>query len=108
MLSHELRNPLSSILGWASVLTSEQIPLERATHAVEVIERNARLEAQLVESLLDLSRIAAGKLQLDSERIELAALLRSVMDSLQPTADANGVDLQISTAPDVVIVGDSA
>jgi PAS domain S-box-containing protein len=108
MLSHELRNPLSSILGWASVLRSGQMPLERATQALEVIDRNARLEAQLVESLLDLSRITAGKLQLDSERIELAALLGSVMDSLRPAADEKGINLQISTEPDVVIVGDSA
>jgi PAS domain S-box-containing protein len=108
MLSHELRNPLSSILGWTSVLKSGQMPLERATQALEVIERNARLEAQLVESLLDLSRIAAGKLQLDSERIELAALLRSVVDSQRPAADAKGIDLQISTETEVVISGDSA
>jgi len=61
-----------------------------------------------VESLLDLSRIAAGKLQLDSERIELAALVRSVVDSLRPTADATDINLQISAEPDVVIVGDAA
>jgi PAS domain S-box-containing protein len=68
MLSHELRSPLTSILGWASVLRTGRIPFDRASHALEVIERNARLEVQLVESLLDLSRIAAGKLQLASNR----------------------------------------
>src|SRR5204862_5477144 len=60
MLSHELRNPLSAILGWTAILRRGQIDLESAGHALEVIERNGRLEVQLVESLLDLSRIAAG------------------------------------------------
>src|SRR5262249_16838280 len=56
MLSHELRTPLSSILGWVTILKSKDLPSERASHAVDVIEINARVEAQLVESLLDLSR----------------------------------------------------
>jgi PAS domain S-box-containing protein len=108
MLSHELRNPLSSILGWAVLLRNGQIPLESAGHALEVIERNARVEAQLVESLLDLSRIAAGKLKLDSERVDLSAVLETVVDSIRPAADAKGIMLDFSApAGSFVLIGDS-
>jgi hypothetical protein len=107
MLSHELRNPLSSILGWAVVLRTGQMPLERAGHALEVIERNARLEAQLVESLLDLSRMTAGKLKLDSERVDLPAVLQSVVDSARPAADSKAITIEIGAAPGVVLVGDT-
>ena len=107
MVSHELRNPLSSILGWESVLRAGQIPLERAGHALEVIERNARLEAELVESLLDLSRIAAGKLRLDFERVDLVPVLQAAADSVRPAADAKTINLLISAPPEVVLLGDS-
>jgi PAS domain S-box-containing protein len=93
MLSHELRTPLSSILGWSTILKSKDLPLERASHALEVIERNARVEAQLVESLLDLSRISAGKLKLAMEPVDLSSVVMTAVDSLRPTADAKGVTL---------------
>jgi len=93
MLSHELRTPLSSILGWATILKSGDLPLDKASHALEVIERNARMEAQLVESLLDLSRISAGKLKLAMEPLDLSAVVMAAVDSLRPTADAKGVIL---------------
>jgi signal transduction histidine kinase/ActR/RegA family two-component response regulator len=108
MLSHELRTPLSAILGWAVILRRGQMPLERASHALEVIERNARAEAQLVESLLDLSRIAAGKLRLDTERVDLSSLVQAVVDSLRPSANAKGVALEMAARPGpMVVVGDS-
>jgi PAS domain S-box-containing protein len=107
MVSHELRNPLNAILGWAHILRTGQMPLASGGHAIEVIERNARAEAQLVESLLDLSRIVAGKLHLDSERVDLAAVLQTVVDSLRPSADAKGVSMEIATTDTVVVVGDS-
>jgi PAS domain S-box-containing protein len=108
MLSHELRNPLNAILGWTGILKRGEMPLESASHAIEVIERNARVEAQLVESLLDLSRITAGKFKLDSERVDLSAVLQTVVDSQRPAADAKGITLNL-TAPSgsVVLVGDS-
>jgi PAS domain S-box-containing protein len=108
MLSHELRTPLSAILGWAVILRRGQMPLERASHALEVIERNARAEAQLVESLLDLSRIAAGKLRLDTERVDLSSLVQAVVDSLRPSANAKGVALEMAARPGpMIVVGDS-
>jgi PAS domain S-box-containing protein len=108
ILSHELRNPLSSILGWAAVLKNGQMPLERASHALDVIERNARLEAQLVESLLDLSRIAASKLHLDKKAVDLVSMLRTVVDSVRPAADEKRIKLGLVVPPtEIVIIGDS-
>jgi PAS domain S-box-containing protein len=108
MLSHELRSPLSAILGWAVILRRGQMPAERASHALEVIERNARVEAQLVESLLDLSRIAAGKLKLDTERVDLSSLVQTVVDSIRPAATAKGVTLDVAARPGpMVVIGDS-
>jgi signal transduction histidine kinase/ActR/RegA family two-component response regulator len=108
MLSHELRNPLSSILGWTAILKTKDLPAARASHAVEVIERNARVEAQLVESLLDLSRIISGKLKLAMEPLDLSSVLMAAVDSARPTADAKGVilDLQAVAGP-IAIIGDS-
>jgi CheY-like chemotaxis protein/nitrogen-specific signal transduction histidine kinase len=108
MVSHDLRNPLTSILGWAAVLRSVQLP-QRVNHAVEVIERNARVETQLVESLLDLSRIAAGKLELDTERVDLLSVVLNVVDSFRPAADIGGITLDAELPSDpVVLIGDSA
>ena len=108
MLSHELRNPLSSILGWTAILRTGRMPLERANHALEVIERNARVEAQLVESLLDLSRITAGKLELDTEQVDLSSVAQTVVDSLRPAADEKGINLDVTVpAAPIVVDGDS-
>jgi PAS domain S-box-containing protein len=108
MLSHELRNPLNSILNWAVILRTGQMPLERVSHALEVIERNARVEAQLVESLLDLSRIAAGKLKLDTEQVDLSSVVQTVVDSLRPAADHKAITLEVTMPPaPLVVIGDS-
>src|SRR5262249_52409559 len=108
VVSHELRNPLSAILGWAVMLRSGNTPPAQANHALEVIERNARSEAQLVESLLDLSRIAAGKLRLDAKRVDLLPILQIVVDSQRPAADAKRLTLDlIAPSGPVVVVGDS-
>jgi PAS domain S-box-containing protein len=109
MLSHELRNPLSSILGWAVMLRNGKISLEEGGHALEVIERNARVEAQLVESLLDLSRIAAGKFKMDTERVDLLSVLHAVVDSLRPAVQAKNLTLDIAASSEpVAVIGDSA
>jgi PAS domain S-box-containing protein len=108
MLSHELRTPLNSILGWAAILRAGNLPLDQATHALEVIERNARAETELVESLLDLSRIMAGKLKLDLTTLDLATIVDGVVDSLRPAANAKEVLLEsnVPSAP-LITVGDA-
>jgi signal transduction histidine kinase len=108
MLSHELRTPLSAILGWASLLKSKDLSPDKAEHALDVIERNARVEAQLVESLLDLSRIVAGKLKLAMEPVDLSSVVMAAVDSVRPTADAKGVILDAGPFDGrIVIDGDS-
>jgi len=108
MLSHELRNPLSSILGWAVILRNGQLTPGRASQALEIIEKNARVEAQLVESLLDLSRIAAGKLKLHTERVDLLSIAHTIVDSMRPAAGNKGVSIELSTPQDpIIVVGDS-
>jgi PAS domain S-box-containing protein len=109
MLSHELRNPLSAINGWVALLKRGQVPPERVTHALEIIERNARRESQLVESLLDFSRIAANKLDLDMEGVDLSSLLEIVVDSMRPSAEAKGIMLDLTPVDDgsFVVIGDS-
>ncbi|HET9252460.1 MAG TPA: PAS domain S-box protein [Candidatus Eisenbacteria bacterium] len=95
-VSHELRTPLNAILGWAHVLrraerTERTDPRER--HAVEVIERNARAQARVIDDLLDVSRIITGKLRLDVHPLMPATAIESALDSLRPMADAKGIRL---------------
>ena len=92
IVSHELRTPLSSILGWA-ILGRRRHPPAECDRALEIIERNARTQARLVDDILDLSRIIGGKLRLDLARTDVAAAITGAVDSLRPAADAKGVIL---------------
>jgi PAS domain S-box-containing protein len=109
VLSHELRNPINAVIGWAQMLRSGSLPAERATQALEIIERNARAEAQMIESLLDLSRITAGKLELNMTRVDLASVVEAAAEAARPVADAKAVtlDVVVSSSP-AFIVGDGA
>src|SRR3984885_8268252 len=95
-LSHELRTPLSAILGWTQVLLRENSSKEPAQlkRAIEVIDRNARAQAQLIEDLLDLSRIMTGKLRLDLHQISFAGVIEAAVDSATPAAEAKGIRLK--------------
>ena len=93
-LSHELRTPLSAILGWAQILrrgSKSEADLERG---ISTIERNARMQAQLIEDLLDMSRITSGKMRLDIQPVEPAPLVESAMESMRPAAEAKGIRLE--------------
>jgi PAS domain S-box-containing protein len=92
-LSHELRTPLNAILGWAQLLRSGALPQSDWAEGVETIERNARAQTQLIEELLDISRIISGKLRLDVQRIDLAAVVEATIDTMKPAADAKGLRL---------------
>jgi CheY-like chemotaxis protein/nitrogen-specific signal transduction histidine kinase len=108
-LSHELRNPINAVIGWAQMLRAKGFTSEWATHGLEVIERNARAEAQMVESLLDLSRISAGKLELDSAHVDLGLVIQRAVDAAQPAAEATGITLEvICSAREAFTVGDPA
>jgi PAS domain S-box-containing protein len=95
LLSHELRTPLNAILGWSRVL--ERGPLEEETLArgVETINRNAKLQARLIEDMLDISRIISGKLRLDAQPVDLSAVINAAVDTLRPAADAKEIRIYV-------------
>jgi PAS domain S-box-containing protein len=93
-LSHELRTPLNAILGWAQVLRTDPSNVDDLQQGLETIERNARVQTQLIEELLDMSRIISGKVRLDVQRVDLPAIVSSAVESVRPAADAKGVRLQ--------------
>jgi PAS domain S-box-containing protein len=92
-ISHELRTPLNAILGWSQILRMAALPPDEAKHGLQTIERNAKLQAQLVEDLLDLSRITSGKLRLETRPIDLPLVLDAALDSVRPAAEAKGIRL---------------
>ncbi|MEM8511576.1 signal transduction histidine kinase [Massilia sp. MP_M2] len=94
-LSHELRTPLAVIVGWAGVLQRAQDNPDTVRRGVDVIARNAGLQAKLINDLLDMNRIVTGKLILDLQRVDLGALLDSAGEFLRPLAIAKGVDIRI-------------
>ena len=93
-VSHELRTPLNAILGWARLLQSGRIDQATAGHALSVIERNAKAQAQLIDDLLDVSRIISGKLRLNLSPVETAPLVEAALDAVRPAADAKGIRLR--------------
>ena len=97
-LSHELRTPLNAILGWAQMLQSGGLSAARARQAVDVIARNARLQAQLIEDILDVSRIIAGKLEIDKVPLAMSPLLDTVVEGISPAATAKGLTLTTDIA----------
>jgi signal transduction histidine kinase/ActR/RegA family two-component response regulator len=94
VVSHELRTPLNAILGWAQMLRTGKLDEETAARALEIIERNANSQAQLIEDILDFSRIISGKLRIDVRPFDLAAVIEAAADVLRPAADAKGIRLQ--------------
>lgn len=93
-ISHELRTPLSAILGWARMLRLGQLSEENAIKALDTIERNARAQAQLVDDLLDVSRIITGKLRMDVRAADPHSFIDAAVEAVKPAADAKGVRVQ--------------
>jgi len=98
-LSHELRTPLMAILGWTEILQSLEIGGEEVSRGLETIERNARAQAQLIDDLLDVSRIISGKLRLDVQTLDLAEVIHAAVESVRTAAKAKEIDLQDSLDP---------
>ncbi|HEX8709914.1 MAG TPA: PAS domain S-box protein [Pyrinomonadaceae bacterium] len=94
-LSHELRTPLTAILGWARLLSSGQLDQATVTRAIEIIERNAEAQKQLIEDILDVSRIITGKLTLNVEPLPPVAVIEAAIDSVRPAAEAKQIELQV-------------
>jgi PAS domain S-box-containing protein len=94
-LSHELRTPLNAILGWAQILRKQQaVKTDDLQRGMEAIERNARAQVQLIEELLDLSRIISGRIRLDVQRLVLADVVLRAIESVEPAAHAKGIRLE--------------
>ena len=94
-LSHELRTPLNAVLGWAHLLRNGNLTPETMERALDSIERNAKVQTQLVDDLLDMSRIVSGKLQIRFERVDLAAVVSTAVETVLPTARSKGLSLQL-------------
>jgi signal transduction histidine kinase/ActR/RegA family two-component response regulator len=108
-LSHELRTPLTSLLGWANLLRSSEPDDRLLEQGLEVIERNARSQAQLIEDLLDVSRIISGKLLLDVRPLDISATIEEAISVVRPAAEAKSIQLTFTQGPRVgAISGDSA
>ncbi|MBD3561573.1 PAS domain S-box protein, partial [Planktothrix sp. FACHB-1355] len=94
ILSHELRTPLHAILGWVNLLRTRKVDAIMTDRALETIERNARLQTQMVSDLLDVSRIIRGKLELNLSPIDPIPVLVAALDTVRPTAERQGVELK--------------
>ncbi|MDT7604176.1 MAG: hypothetical protein QOF61_2173 [Acidobacteriota bacterium] len=103
-LSHELRTPLTAILGWAGLLRSVPLDAETAASALTTIERNARAQKQLIDDLLDASRIITGKLRLDARPTRLAQVVEAAIETIRPTAAAKNVELRVELEDDTSLV----
>jgi signal transduction histidine kinase/ActR/RegA family two-component response regulator len=100
VLSHELRTPLNAVYGWARMLRTGQIQgTEPMSRALEVIERNANVQVQLVDDLLDVSRVITGKMRLDVRAVDLRTVVEAALDAVRPAADAKGIRLQAVLDP---------
>jgi signal transduction histidine kinase len=99
IVSHELRTPLNALLGWAQVLRRGTAAGADASRALEAIERNARAQAQLVDDLLDTSRVVSGKLRIDLVPTDIGAVIQNAVESFRPLATARGVELAAPPPP---------
>jgi PAS domain S-box-containing protein len=107
ILSHELRTPLNAILGWSKLLRSRKFDQATIDKALETIERNAKSQSQLIEDILDVSRILRGKLDLNLHPIQLESTIELAIDSLQPLAEAKSIVIELTCSPNVgEVIGD--
>jgi PAS domain S-box-containing protein len=105
-LSHELRTPLNAILGWVQILREEG-SVENFIHAVPIIERNVRIQSQLIEDLLDMSRIEMGKISLDIRQVDLPTVVGAAIETVRPAAKAKDIRLTSSFASMTgIVMGD--
>jgi signal transduction histidine kinase/ActR/RegA family two-component response regulator len=108
-VSHELRTPLNAVLGWARMLKSKQLDEERTAHAIETVERNASALANIIDDLLDVSRIVAGTLHVVHYPVDLAGITQAAVDAVKPIAAAKSIRLQFLRDPSSteVVSGDA-
>jgi signal transduction histidine kinase/ActR/RegA family two-component response regulator len=101
VLSHELRTPLNAIVGYSRLMRGQMLPPDQVARAIETLERNARWLTQIVDDVLDVSRIVSGKIRLDVQAVDLAGVLDNAVATIQPAADAKNVRVQSLIDPRV-------
>jgi signal transduction histidine kinase/ActR/RegA family two-component response regulator len=106
-ISHELRTPLNAILGWAAMLRAGTVDPARMSRAVEAIFNNASRQGRLIEDLLDVSRIVAGRATIDVEELDLGENLRGAVESMMPAAEASGIELRFQPPSDLFVKADA-
>nr|WP_201280670.1 PAS domain S-box protein [Hassalia byssoidea] len=108
VLSHELRSPLNPILGWSKLLQQGKLDAAKTKTALATIERNAKLQSQLIEDLLDISRILRGKLSLNVMPVDLISVIRAALETVRLAAEAKSLHIQTTFSPDVgKVIGDA-
>jgi signal transduction histidine kinase len=108
-VSHELRTPLTAILGWSKLVQAGRLEADGMTRAMDSIQRNAQWQAQLIDDLLDISRITSGKLQITVTPIDILSVVNAVMDAIRPAAEAKDIRIDCAAGRDIGEVdGDSA
>jgi signal transduction histidine kinase/CheY-like chemotaxis protein len=109
LLSHELRTPLNAVYGWARMLQAGQLKAGRSQRALDAIIRNAHAQIQLIDDLLDVSRVIAGKMRLDLRTFDLKGVVESALDAVRPAGEAKGIRIQLVLDPRAgPVTGDSA
>jgi PAS domain S-box-containing protein len=106
-VSHELRTPLNAVIGWSRLLRSGQLDDDGKVHAIEVIERNAASQRQIIEDLLDVSRIITGKLLLNTQPVDVLLVIHAAIDAIRPAAEAKQISISTHVeAPDSIVKAD--
>src|SRR5215813_6160489 len=107
-ISHELRSPLTSILGWARILNDGAVSEVQTRRALQVIEQSAKSQARLVDDILDTSRIITGRLKLDSQLVDIERVFQAAVDVIRPSAEAKRITLQVVVDhQDGMVLGDA-
>jgi signal transduction histidine kinase/ActR/RegA family two-component response regulator len=107
-LSHELRTPLNAILGWTSMLRQKAVAADTIAHVLEIVERNATAQSQLVADVLDVSRMITGKIRLNVRPVSMPDLIRDAIDTVRPGADARGISIAFERGAEPVVVSGDA
>ncbi|HET7706556.1 MAG TPA: ATP-binding protein [Thermoanaerobaculia bacterium] len=105
-LSHELRTPMTSVLGWIQMLRDDTLEPQLFREGLQAMEQSARVQAQLIDDLLDLSRIEMGKLHLQMQTVDLCHLVRAAVDTIRPSAGVKNIRLDVDTGNEMFVIGD--
>ncbi|MFN2515787.1 MAG: response regulator [Pyrinomonadaceae bacterium] len=106
-LSHELRTPLTAILGWSHLVRTGKLDQPQLSRAMETIERNARSQSQLIDDLLDVSRIITGKLQIEPRRVDLCSVIEASIDGVRPSFEAKNIQFETVIGSGCLVLGDA-